>query len=421
MSVASGPKIKSDDLRVLFDPYNNKSLVSENLIPYSEDLFQSNWVRSVDAVFSRDQNVAAPDNTYSVIKMALNSSYYLNIPLYTTVNLSPLARYTLSVYVKSAGMRYAYLWFDNGAGFGCTLEIDLQTGVSRNTRIGDNAYYTSFTTTSTSVGNGWHRISISALTTSLGTSIMARMYISNNQWVSGNFGTPSSLGADGSSGVYIWGWQLEQSNLPTTYTKTTGTAIIKTVLDLTKNGMNGTLTNGASCLYPDGVMTFDGVNDAISFNASNINCSTEQTIIIGLMPNENDGNRRNPYNHEYAGYGTITHEVNGTFNYYHGISGGNGALYQGLTSTFTVQQNEKAIIAISRGPSTVKWYKNGALSNQGTNIYPVAFTSETFAYVGFGYAGVYSGSIYFFALYNKQLSDAEILQNYNALRIRYGI
>jgi hypothetical protein len=421
MSVYSGPKIKTDSLKVIFDPYNNKSLVSENLILHSEDLLQSSWARAVDGAFSLDKDVLAPNNTYSAVKMVLNSGYSGNIPIYTTFSCSPLARYTVSVYVKSAGIRYAYLWFDNGAGFGCTLEIDLQTGVSRNTRIGDNSYYTSFSTTATSVGNGWHRLSISAITTSLGTSIMPRIYVSNIQWVSGNFGTPSTFGLDGTAGIYIWGWQAEQSNYATAYTKTSGAAIVKGVLDITGSGRNGTLASGASCLYPDGSMNFDGVNDIVSFNASSIDCSAEQTVIIALMPNENDGNRRNPYNHEYAGYGSITQEVNGTFSYYHGTSGGDGAIYQGTTSTMTVSQNEKAVIAISRGPSTVKWYKNGVLSNQVANSYPITVTSATTAYVGYGYAGAYSGNIYFFALYNNQLSDLEILQNYNAIRSRYGI
>ncbi len=75
MSVASGPKFKSDNLKVLFDPQNNKSLVSENIILHSEDLLQSSWTRAVDGIFSLDKDVLAPNNTYSAVKMILNSGY----------------------------------------------------------------------------------------------------------------------------------------------------------------------------------------------------------------------------------------------------------------------------------------------------------------------------------------------------------
>jgi hypothetical protein len=173
--------------------------------------------------------------------------------------------------------------------------------------------------------------------------------------------------------------------------------------------------------YSSGAMVYNGTSSIASFSTSNLNFATAQTIIMGIMPNEADTNRRNPYNHEYAGYGTITHEVNGAFNYYHGTSGGNGATYQGTNSIFTVGENEKSIICVSRGASNVKWYKNGVLQNTVTNSYPVAVTSVTTAQIGYGYAGVYSGNIYFLLMYDTQLTDAQVAQSFNALRGRYGL
>jgi len=423
MSVIAGPNLVKENLKFLIDASNSKNLLyPENLFTFSEDFSNASWIKDLEVTFSSTLETTAPDGTYSATKMVLNPRYKGAIPIYRTFNVSPLLRYTESVYLKYAGMRYAFFWWDTGSGNGCTVEVDLINGTIRNTRIGDSIYYTSFNTGIESVGNGWYRVYISGIPTAIQSNVSPRIYCSNT--ATGaifNFGNPIDYNENGRDGIYFWGWQAEQSSTPTTYTKTTSSTITRQVIDFSESKINGTFASGAGVLYPDGLMFFDGSNDIINFNISSLNFSTAQTIFIGLMPNENDANRRNPYNHEYAGYGTITHEPSGVFNYYHGISGGNGAIYQGATSTFTVTQNEKSIITVSRGSSNVKWYKNGILSDTAGNSYPTAFNSVPTLQIGFGYAGAYSGNIYFVALYDRQLTDSEILQNFNAFRTRYAI
>jgi hypothetical protein len=71
---------------------------------------------------------------------------------------------------------------------------------------------------------------------------------------------------------------------------------------------------------------------------------------------------------------------------------------------------------------TLLWYKNGVFSNSSANSYPTAVSSVSTINIGSGYAGPsFQGNIYFVALYDRQLSDSEIFQNYNALRGRYGL
>lgn len=423
MSAISGPNFVKENLKLLIDVSNNKNLLyPENLFSFSEDFFNAAWVKDLEVSFSNTLETQAPDGTYNATKMVLNPRYKGAIPIYRTFNVSPLLRYTESLYVKYAGMRYAFFWWDTGGGNGCTVEIDLLNGTIRNTRIGDSIYYTSFNTGITSVGNGWYRVYISGIPTAIQSNVTPRIYCSNT--ATGaifNFGNPVDYNENGRDGIYIWGWQAEQSSIPTTYTKTTSSAITRQVIDFSESKINGTLSGGSGVLYPDGLMFFDGSNDIISFNVSALNFSTEQTVFIGLMPNENDANRRNPYNQSFGGYGTITHETNGTFNYYHGSAGVDADPYQGTTSTFTVNQNEKSIISVSRGSSNVKWYKNGALSDTVSNLFPVTRSFNSTLSIGFGYAGAYSGNIYFVAVYDRQLTDNEILQNFNAIRTRYGV
>lgn len=186
----------------------------------------------------------------------------------------------------------------------------------------------------------------------------------------------------------------------------------------TVSNKNATLT---STSFSKPAMTFNGSTSSASFSTAGLNFSVGQTIMIVLKPTENTADRRNPYNHEYAGYGTITHEPDGTFSYYHGTGGGNTSPYQGSGSAFTVAQNETAVVTLTRGTTNVKWYKNGVLFYTTANSYPTAVTSVTTATIGSGYAGPsYGGDIDLVMLYTRQLSDAEVTQNYLALKGRYG-
>jgi hypothetical protein len=176
-----------------------------------------------------------------------------------------------------------------------------------------------------------------------------------------------------------------------------------------------------STTYSKPNMVFNGSTSVGSFSTTGLNMAQAQTIVMVLMPSEADGVRRNPYNHEYAGYGTITHEIGGDFNYFHGTSGGNGATYQGTISPFTVAQNETAVITLTRGPSFIKWYKNGVLGTSTANSYPIAVTSVSTANIGSGYAGSFQGNIGAFLLYTRELSDTEVAQTFQALKGRFGV
>ena len=152
--------------------------------------------------------------------------------------------------------------------------------------------------------------------------------------------------------------------------------------DLSGNGNNGTLTNGPTYSSTNGGdLIFDGADDYISINSTNMNFASNQTIFIILKPEEADANRRNPYNQAYGGYGTITHEPAGTFSYYHGTNGADGSPWQGTGSTFTVGQNEIAAITLVRDPANVSWYKNGVFSNSSANSYPTAVSSVITLYL----------------------------------------
>jgi hypothetical protein len=195
--------------------------------------------------------------------------------------------------------------------------------------------------------------------------------------------------------------------------------------DMSGNGNTGTVTGGpAYSTLNGGSIVFD--NDAATIPySSTFDFSNQQTVVIWMKPTTGAPlSRRNPYNQAYGGPGTITHELAGNFNYYFGTNGGNTTPYTGITSNFTVIENELACIAVTRNQTTnaVRWYKNGTFTNEGNaGGYAATNNGSSPIYIGTGYAGNFLGNIYQVAVYNRALTQAEITQNYNATKTRFNL
>jgi hypothetical protein len=199
-------------------------------------------------------------------------------------------------------------------------------------------------------------------------------------------------------------------------TRTTTQAL----LDLTGNN---TITTNSLTYASDGTFSFNGTSNSLTipFNASKFTFNSEQTIIIWMKNQSPSSARRNPYDQAYGGAGTITHENDTAFNYYFGTAGSNTSPYTNLSSSFGVVIGELAMICVTRNASTVSWYKNGVFSNSMVNPYGASVVTGTNNItIGSGYAGAFGGNIYTVQLYNRALSAAEVKQNYNAYRGRYG-
>ncbi len=308
--------------------------------------------------------------------------------IYRSITLPSTGTYTFSAYYRHIGgspSNNGGTVYVSGYGVG-----DVASGINKN------------------ILGSWQRVShtINATTTT------------------GTFYLISYGGTDNGTGIPDWSSQeitmpqVEAGSFATTFvngTRSNTQAIHELV-------SKRTLTANNLVYNSNNTFSFNGTDSSINFSTTGFDMAAGQTIIIVLKPTEADANRRNPYNHEYAGWGTITHETAGNFHYFHGTSGGNGATYQGTLSSFTVAQNETAMITVSRGTSTVRWYKNGVFVNSATNSYPIAVNSVTTANIGSGYAGPsFQGDIKFVALYNRQLTDQEVSENFNALRGRYGL
>ena len=166
--------------------------------------------------------------------------------------------------------------------------------------------------------------------------------------------------------------------------------------------------------------SFNGSNSFYAPNISAYNFDYEQTIEAWITPTSLTG-RRNIWDMAYAGAGTWTHEPSGVINYYWGTGGSNNSPYTSITSSFTVAANETALVTITRDHGTVSWYKNGVLSNTAANPYGNVYSGTNNITIGSGYAGGFIGSIHAVRGYTRALTAAEVLNNFNVHRQRYGL
>lgn len=193
--------------------------------------------------------------------------------------------------------------------------------------------------------------------------------------------------------------------------------------DLSGNNNHGTLTNGPTYTSANkGSIVFDGINDYITLGTKNIittDFSVNMSIRVTAATKEvhffSFGYWDNPsaimYRNEASPYDLSI--------IYRNLTGTN-TLY---ASSFVINQNTTYNITWTRSNS------NNILYINGINIYSfsnsIIFSSVIY---DIGWATVrnkttayYQGNIYNTTLYNRALSAIEVLQNYNALKGRYGL
>ena len=206
--------------------------------------------------------------------------------------------------------------------------------------------------------------------------------------------------------------------------------------DLSGNNNNGTLTNGPTYTSSfGGSIVFDGTNDSVVTNTAVDNtlntCTfsawirrTNLTNQVGIFNSYTTGDSGFGFDSSYAGVGTIN------FSYIY-LNGGN---YIGRYT------NANAILANNWYHVVGTW--DGTFASSGFKIYVNGVrsdsTSETggsvTAYAQSGYAmrigssywsnaerGFFNGNIAQTLIYNRALSESEVLQNYNATRAKFGL
>lgn len=204
-----------------------------------------------------------------------------------------------------------------------------------------------------------------------------------------------------------------------------------TFTDLSRSSNNGTLTNGPTFNSGNlGSIVLDGGSDYISMNSTPITTAFTINIWVQKVANGLSG---------ATNFTVLCDRINGITPASGNRNGfflnGNTVLYftarvsnvslDAISNSFTSVLNRICMCSVTYDGSVIKFYVNGAsvLSTPYALVGPLDNgTSPTFIGRSTASADYFlNGNVYNYQLYNIGLSDSQILQNYNALKRRFGL
>jgi hypothetical protein len=171
-------------------------LVPYNLLTYSERFENAAWTNVNSSEVANA--TTAPNGTLTADNLIPSATTAQHGTL-QAVTLNALSQYTYSIYFKPNGYTAAILRLTGSAIWGPTdgIVVSFETATMATTLISGTP-----TTTFTSVGDGWYRCSVTATTIASGSSnavVYAKEY--------------SPYLGDGTSGLFIWGAQVNEGTL----------------------------------------------------------------------------------------------------------------------------------------------------------------------------------------------------------------
>ena len=256
-----------------------------NLVANSE--YHSGIAYGNNQVTTTDNEAVSPEGVQNAAKIVLDSGTNAsNGGHYLTFSSTAGTTYTISVFAKAGEMRYfTFTYGSTSAGGG---HFDLQEGTLLGTIT--NASYSDVTADIEDYGNGWYRLVVS-LTDSLS---VAGRFLSMKPSPSASvpsYNNYSSKG-DGTSGAYIYGFQLEEGSYATSYIPTYGASVTRVfddVQELTSTSSTGITNNYNTTVFFDGSVFKASGNTRIAtlYDAS---ASSNPRVLIYLA--ENSGSHK---------------------------------------------------------------------------------------------------------------------------------
>lgn len=291
------------------------------------------------------------------------------------------------------------IWVKNNGGSDTTLSMSIRTS-------GD----TNGITVAKTITNEWQRLSITNTFTGSCTSEI-RSYL---------------FSLDAGMNILLYGAQLEEKPYATDFVNGTRGATVATgggYKDLTRNANNYTLVGDV--ISQDNHLYFSGDQDYFQpDNNSSFNSLTEMTLESWCYPM-----RSSPYEYLFSNARDTTQAgLNGyemrMFNGTPRITIWNNGSGNTAVSSVSTPINNWYHIAGTYSGTQLKIYVNGVLKGTTNSTLGIGTPSSYDLYIGrMGYGAIYEyqGYIDVSKVYNRALSDNEILQNYNALKSRFGL
>lgn len=174
---------------------------SRNLLTFTQEFDNAAWSKSNSTITAN--STAAPDGTMTADTLVEDAATATHLMSQTqTLSATP---YTASVYLKAKERGFAL--FSQGTVNG--ISVNLSTGAVA------SAVGSPTNIASTNAGNGWWRVSFT-FTPSAGSTSLNVYASTDGVWANRSYAGSTS------SGIFVWGTQLELGSTLTTYTRNNG-------------------------------------------------------------------------------------------------------------------------------------------------------------------------------------------------------
>lgn len=192
----------------------------------SEEFDRTSWLKTAVSVVPN--TVSSPTGTITAGKLVEDSADSVHYARKASIG-SYSGLFIISTFVKAAEREVISLYMDDEAGTSVAYDFNLTTQVITQRAL--TSVWSSPYAYMQHVGNGWFRCVVVATRTTA-ASIGGRVSVGHSGVTVWPFGQPSYLG-DGTSGLYVWGAQLEINPgyptagvyVPTTATTTANSSV----------------------------------------------------------------------------------------------------------------------------------------------------------------------------------------------------
>ena len=412
MGAFAGPNISENSLVLALDAANKKSY-SQNEFQYSTDIFgwfSGNSGGVTAAIVSRDTISSPIGNTPLKMEVTGNDPH---LGSYSAAkwNIAPAANgqtWIVSVYAK--------------ANVATTGEI-LIFGANSSGAAFVNGGWVSLTGTTVSIGTEWTRVQHIHTMNSVDVA-----------FIHTRLDGPNS----GGTGQTVWWDGLQVERVPagtTTPTPFTSSYYGGSVYRDLVGSNNGTLVN-----YPtysgsnSGSLVFDGVDDYISFsNSASVQFlnrspyTLEVWVYLATNPFGSQNytgifNREDSSIGSRDGWNLWLHPNSSTtmsFSSERFQAGTNRNVSYGVTNS--ILNTWQHLCCTYDGTNLILYYNSNLVSSRSDATGNITNTSKTLEIGRRGGGSYFNGKLTGQKIYNKALSAAEIQQNFNATRGRFGI
>lgn len=324
-----------------------------NLLSYSEQFDNVSWIKSNSSITANA--TTAPDGTLTADKLVENSSNANHLVQKAVVASN--AVYTFSVFAKKSERNWVVLRGVNASFQNVKAWFNIDAGTIGTLENGATAKITN-------VGNGWYKLEMTIPSFSTGFEFRVSTSTGNNV---------DSYTGDGTSGLFIWGAQLEAGSYATSYIPTVASSVTRNADFISKTGISSLIGQ------TEGVMYFDLKSIANNdFKRLSINGGSYVNSIFFDFDNSN--------------------------NLYLKVFNGGSAVATLLASGVNIANRNK--IAIAYKNNDFSFYVNGTqVASQSSGSVPSGLANYEFSLGG---NEKFIGNINASALWKTRLSNTEL-------------